>query len=142
MRSELQWSTVSKIDAADESAIERILDEHLLPAAGSFEKVPLGIYARDDSGKIVGGLTGYTLWTWLHVRLLAVSPEGRGKGLGTDLLTRAEAEARKRGCKNAFLDTFSFQARPFYEKMGYSVFGELPDFPPGHSRYYLRKELD
>jgi len=56
-------------------------------------------------------------------------------------LAQAEDEARKRGAKKAYLDTFSFQAPEFYKKYGYKVFGELKEFPPGHQRYYLTKEL-
>jgi hypothetical protein len=52
-----------------------------------------------------------------------------------------EAEAIRRGCHGAFLDTFSYQARPFYEKLGYEVFGTLEDYPPGHQRFYMRKRL-
>ena len=54
----------------------------------------------------------------------------------------AEAEAVRRGCASAYLDTFDFQARPFYERLGYQLFGQLDDFPPGGSRYFLRKRLD
>jgi hypothetical protein len=53
----------------------------------------------------------------------------------------AEAEARQRGAQHAYLDTFSFQAPGFYKKHGYQVFGELQDFPPGHQRYFLTKQL-
>ena len=52
-----------------------------------------------------------------------------------------EAEAIRRGCKGAYLDTFSYQARPFYEKLGYEVFGTLDDYPTGHQRFYMRKRL-
>ena len=57
-------------------------------------------------------------------------------------MARAEAEARARGCVGAWLDTFGFQARPFYEALGYAVFGALEDQPPGHRRYVLMKRLD
>lgn len=56
-------------------------------------------------------------------------------------LTLAEHEARQRGAKNAYLDTFSFQALNFYKRHGYQVFGELPNLPPGHQRYFLTKQL-
>jgi hypothetical protein len=63
------------------------------------------------------------------------------RGYGHRLMTLAEEEARERGAKNAYLDTFSFQAPDFYRRLGYEVFGELPDFPHGHQRYFFRKQL-
>lgn len=95
--------------------------------------------AADD--EIVGGVIGATHWDWLHIDLMWVKEELRGHGYGHRLLTLAEEEARKRGATNAYLDTFSFQAPGFYEQHGYRVFGELPDFPQGHRRYYLTKQL-
>jgi ribosomal protein S18 acetylase RimI-like enzyme len=65
----------------------------------------------------------------------------RDHGYGEQLLQQLEDEARKQGATHAFLDTFSFQALGFYQKYGYQVFGELPAFPAGHTRYYLKKEL-
>ena len=65
----------------------------------------------------------------------------RGCGYGHRLLTLLEDAARQHGAKNAYLDTFSFQAPDFYQKHGYQVFGTLKDFPVGHKRYYLRKQL-
>jgi GNAT superfamily N-acetyltransferase len=70
-----------------------------------------------------------------------IKEEVRGRGYGRRLLAMAEDEARQRGAKNAFLDTFSFQAPGFYEHFGYEVFGELGEFPAGHTRYFLRKQL-
>jgi GNAT superfamily N-acetyltransferase len=65
----------------------------------------------------------------------------RGRGYGHHLLTLAEDEARRRGARHAHLDTFSFQAPGFYEEHGYRVFGTLDDFPAGHQRYFMTKEL-
>ena len=103
---------------------------------------PLVLSARDDDGALVGGLVGETGWRWLHVALLWVREDRRGRGVGRRLLHAAEDEAAARGCRHAFLDTFDFQARPFYEREGYAVFGVQEDFPPGHTRYYLRRALD
>ena len=102
---------------------------------------PLVISARDSSGAIIGGLVGLTGWSWLHVDLLWVDDRHRGMGVGTDLLRAAEREAASRGVRHVDLDTFDFQARPFYEREGYSVFGILEDYPPGHTRYFMRKDL-
>ncbi len=90
---------------------------------------------------IVGGVIGVTYWNWFHIDLLWVQAELRGRGYGHQLLTLAEEEARQRGAKNAHLDTFSFQAPDFYGRHGYRVFGELQNFPPGHQRYYMVKQL-
>ena len=91
--------------------------------------------------EIVGGVLGETYWEWFYLDLIWVKEELRGRGYGHRLLTVAEDEARKRGAKNAYLDTFSFQAPDFYKQHGYQVFGELPDYPPGHQRYFLTKQL-
>lgn len=92
-------------------------------------------------GEALGGLWGYTSYGWLYVQLLAVEEAARGQGAGRELLRRAEAEALARGCHGAWLDTHEFQARGFYERLGYEVFGELADYPPGFARYFLRKAL-
>jgi GNAT superfamily N-acetyltransferase len=96
---------------------------------------------RGPDQEIVGGVIGATYWDWLHVDLMWVKEELRGRGFGHLLLTYAEDEARKRGARNAYLDTFSFQAPDFYQKHGYQVFGVLQDFPAGHQRFFLTKQL-
>ena len=102
---------------------------------------PLVLAARDATGTIVGGLVGMVGWKWLHLDLLWVDDTHRGMGVGTNLLRAAENEAALRGARHVDLDTFDFQAKPFYEREGYSVFGILEDYPPGHTRYFMRKDL-
>nr|WP_175800066.1 GNAT family N-acetyltransferase [Burkholderia anthina] len=102
---------------------------------------PLAVLATDADGAVVGGLWGGTAFGWLHVDLLVVPEAARGQGAGTRIMDLAEAEAVARGCHGAWLDTFDFQARPFYEKRGYVRFGELPDYPAGHTRIFLTKRL-
>jgi GNAT superfamily N-acetyltransferase len=95
----------------------------------------------DPNGTLQGGLLGYTHWQWLFVSHLWIAESVRGQGYGQSLLMRAEEEALSRGCHHAHLDTFDFQARGFYERLGYTVFGQLDDYPLGHARYFLRKTL-
>lgn len=95
----------------------------------------------DHSGTIAGGAIGEMNWGWLHLRILSVAPELRGAGWGRRLLQHIERLAVERGCRNAWVDTFSFQARPFYERQGYRVFGTLDGFPEGHQRFFLTKPL-
>jgi GNAT superfamily N-acetyltransferase len=96
---------------------------------------------RTPDEEIVGGIIGATYWDWFYLDLLWIKEELRGCGYGARLLNLAEDEARKRGAKNVYLDTFSFQAPGFYKKFGYRVFGELPEFPTGHTRYFMTKQL-
>jgi len=109
--------------------------------AGDDHSKLLCFVIKSPDQEILGGVIGSTYFDWLHVDLMWVKEELRGQGYGSQLLKMAEYEARKRGAKNTYLDTFSFQAPEFYKKHGYTVFGELADFPVGHQRYFMRKRL-
>jgi len=132
-----------------ESALAQSVRETVLDGLRSYNRrhAPppefqvLTLSARDDHGRVIGGLVGETGWRWLHVDLLWVEEPARQQGLGRALLHAAEQEAARRGCLHVYLDTFEFQAREFYEREGYSVFGVQEDYPPGSRRYYLRKAL-
>ena len=102
----------------------------------------LRVFARDADGTIIGGLLADTYWQYLEVHVVWVSEAHRNAGHASRLLNSAESEARQRGCKHAFLDTFSFQALGFYQKRGYSEFGRLEEFSGKHERHYLHKRLD
>jgi len=117
------------------------ISEYNLQQAGDDTGVYLCFVAKTPDQKVVGGVIGVTYYEWLFIQLMWVKEDLRSHGLGHRLLELAEDEGRKRGAKNAFLDTFSFQAPEFYKKYGYEVFGTLPDFPPGHTRYYMKKKL-
>ncbi len=101
----------------------------------------LNFVLRGDDGTVIGGLLGETNKGWLFIKALWVDEVHRGQDCGGRLLAAAETAARARGCIGVYLDTYSYQARPFYEKAGYAVFGELPDHPPGGAKYYLAKRL-
>jgi GNAT superfamily N-acetyltransferase len=103
---------------------------------------PLTIFLRDPDGNVTGGLLGETYWGWLHVSILWLEEGVRRQGYGSRLLELAEQEAVRRGCRRAHLDTMSFQSLPFYQQLGYQVFGELQDLPAGHSRIFLYKKLN
>ncbi|HEX8551979.1 MAG TPA: GNAT family N-acetyltransferase [Abditibacteriaceae bacterium] len=103
----------------------------------------LNLLLRDQhtDAAVQGGLLGYTHWGWLFVSHLWIAEPLRGQGYGRSLLDKAEEEALARGCRYAHLDTFDFQARDFYAKLGYMVFGQLHDYPAGHTRFFLQKAL-
>jgi RimJ/RimL family protein N-acetyltransferase len=103
---------------------------------------PLAIFLRDDRGAVLGGALGDVWGGWLELTFLWVAEPVRGQGYGKRLLQAAEEEARTQGCRGVFLSTFSFQAKPFYERLGYEVFGKLPDNPAGHALYFMKKSLE
>jgi GNAT superfamily N-acetyltransferase len=99
-----------------------------------------GIFARDASRGIQAGLVGQVYADWLFIALLWVHERLRRGGVGRALMTEAEHRARGYGCHSAWVDTFSFQAPGFYQKLGYREFGRI-DYPPDHQRIFLRKQL-
>ena len=124
----------------DIDELERRLDEHIGEIFGLLPPTQTAYFVRDELGEIVGGVNGnYGRFGWLYINALWVRADLRGLGYGRQLIKLIEDEAKEHGCRNAFLNTMSFQAPGFYKKLGYTVFGELEDFPAGHSRIWLRK---
>ncbi|MEO8621749.1 MAG: GNAT family N-acetyltransferase [bacterium] len=101
----------------------------------------IALYIRDAEQTIRGGIVGYLAWQWLSVDLLWVDEELRGRGYGAALLQQAESLARVAGCVGVRLDTYEFQARPFYEHHGYTVFAVLDGYPANTRTYHLTKRL-
>lgn len=128
-------------DSKDVETLSKGLSRHSESRNFPYDQQPLAIFIRNQNGEIIGGLSGSTIWGWLHISLFWISEELRGKGYGKKLIGLAEAEALARGCRKAHLDTFSFQALGFYQKLGYEIFGELEDFPENAKRFYLKKDL-
>ncbi|WP_424814261.1 GNAT family N-acetyltransferase [Roseococcus sp. YIM B11640] len=104
-------------------------------------KADLAVLVRDE-GRTVGGAIGSSYYGWAVIDLLWLPAALRREGLGRRVMAAVEEEARARGCIGVRLDTYSFQARGFYEKLGFTLFGTLPDHPPGHTRYWLAKRID
>jgi GNAT superfamily N-acetyltransferase len=102
---------------------------------------PVAIFLRDDRDAVLGGALGDVWGGWLDLVYLWIAEPLRGQGYGERLLQAAEDEARAHGCRGVFLETFGFQARPFYERYGYEVFAELPDRPAGYVSYFMKKTL-
>lgn len=127
------------VTAGDRRLIEEGLTRHALPTTLVPGFQPIAVLARDEQAVLIAGAVGTINWNWLHIQLVWVSQSLRRSGLGTRLLREIEQAATQRGCTRAHLDTFSYQARPFYERLGYRVFGTLEDYPPGHQRFFMAK---
>ena len=136
--------TIDVTDApaeADVAVIEAGLTAYNDGFGVANDRRPLCAFVRDAEGRVIGGATGRTDRGWLYLDCLWLPEDLRKGGLGGEVLRGAEREARARGCRRARLFTYSFQARGFYERHGYTVFGVLEDYPPGHSQIWMRKDL-
>lgn len=131
----------SKVTPGEEAFVVRGLLAFNEARIGPADERPVKFVARDSAGAVVGGVLGHTRWRWMYIAKLWVDESARGQGLGTRLMEAAEDLARSRGCTDVSLDTFDYQARPFYEKLGYELFGTLEGYPPGSRQFYLRKRL-
>ncbi len=135
---------IVRVENPEQSAwgiIGRNLDEFNRQQAGDYNPQRIGFVVQTPDQAIVGGIIAVTYWDWLAIDLMWLRENIRGRGYGHRLLTLAEDEGRRLGARHAFLDTFSFQAPDFYRKHGYQVLGVLQDFPAGHQRYYMTKQL-
>jgi len=136
--------SIAYVENPEESAwgiIGRGLHQYNQNQAGDDKFQRLCFVVQSSNGEIAGGVLAELYWDWSYIDLMWIEEELRGQGYGHRLLTQVENEARKRGAKQVYLDTFSFQAPDFYKQHGYQVLAKLQDFPMGHQRYFLSKKL-
>ncbi|MEW5825473.1 MAG: GNAT family N-acetyltransferase [Candidatus Bipolaricaulota bacterium] len=132
---------VSKAGESEATEVGNGLREYNHAAIGEIAYSPVWLAAKDAAGAVLGGFIGTVYLGWLAIDVLWVAESHRGRGVGAALLREAEKEAVELGARAAYLDTFRWQAREFYAKHGYSEFGRLEDFPTGHWRAFMRKDL-
>ena len=108
---------------------------------GSQQYEPMRLLVRDANGQVVGGLLGELYYNWLYIAILWLHEDIRGQGIGSRLMATAEEYAASRGRTHVHVDTLDFQAPLFYQRLGYTVWGELGPYGDGHTRYYLKKTL-
>ena len=128
-------------DPADEAKVFAGLRAFNERIAGPANEVRVSVFVRDGVHRVLGGLVGVVKYRWLHIDLLWLPEPMRGRGMGSALVHLAEKEAVARGCIGAHVETTDYQALPFYEKLGYEVFGTLEGYPPGSRAYCLGKRL-
>lgn len=128
---------------ADYQAILAPLIEYNQAQIGQARAEKLALLIKDETGNTQGGLYAKVSGQWLFIELLVVPEAARGQGMGAKLMNKVEVLAREKGCQGIWLDTFSFQAPDFYLGLGFSVFGELKDYPvAGHNRFFMQKRFD
>ena len=105
------------------------------------ESEPLNLYIEDEQGQLLAGLVAETFGNWLEIEYLFVKDDLRGQGIGSQLLQRAESEAKNRNCRYVFVNTYQFQAPAFYQKHDYQEVFTLKDYPCTGQRHYYQKNL-
>ncbi|HVV94327.1 MAG TPA: GNAT family N-acetyltransferase [Hyphomicrobiales bacterium] len=133
------------VEKDDEGEIFKTLVEALIAfnreAAGVGRGEPVVVTLRDDHGFLRGGVWGRVNGDSAYFDIVFLDEPLRGRGRGRAMMAAAEAEARRRGARDVWLYTLSWQARPFYEKLGYRCFAELPFMGGKHRRLFMAKEL-
>jgi len=105
-------------------------------------RISLIITAYDGDGSVLGGLIADTQFAWLKIDILSIRESSRRRGIGTQLMHLAEAEAIRRNCRYAYVDTMSYQAPDFYKRLGYTQCGFFPDWDShGHDKHEFMKRL-
>jgi GNAT superfamily N-acetyltransferase len=125
----------------DVEIVRQGLEAYNVARTGRDDARPLAIFLRDDAGRIVGGLYGWTFWDWLAIDILWLDAAVRHQQYGTRLIEQAEREALARGCRGVLLHTMSFQAPDFYRKLGYEEDDVLDGFAGQHQRHSFHKVL-
>lgn len=128
----------------DQAVLQRIIDgvrAYNFAVTGHQKPQPYGVFLLDEAGTIVGGVQASLWGNAVHIDALWVEEAYRGRGHGEALMHATEAHAMAQGKKLAYVETMSFQARPFYEKLGYEVFGQIEELADGHTFYILKKAL-
>lgn len=142
----LEAASISKVNDAsspDLNAVHRFYYDFLRgQGQGTPEvAVPVVYFLNDEAGDFAGGLSAERIGHWLNIKYLWVHDRLRAHGWGSKLMAQVEADAKSAGLQRAVIDDANTVTRPFFEKLGYAVFGEIKDFPPGQTRYFMQKTL-
>ncbi len=94
-----------------------------------------------DENKLVGGSSGYIAWQWYFLDEFWIDEKYRKRGIGTKIINVIEQFAKENNLLGVRVETWDFQSKGFYEKMGYNVYASFKDCPPGTIEYFLSKSL-
>lgn len=135
----IEESTREENELIDDGIVEYNLSKVPFTQEPSF--ISINRVIRLDGNMVAGINSMLYCWNCLYIDILWVKEEFRKEGYGSVLLNEVEKIAKEKGCKLIHLDTFDFQAKDFYIKHGYEVFGVLDDCPIEHKRYYMKKKI-
>lgn len=103
--------------------------------------IPLCYHIKDENGLIIAGINAFSCWQMVYISEFWIDSAYRNQGIGSMLIKKIEDEAQSKGAIVSHTDTFDWQAKDFYLKHGYEVFGTIENCPPGHRRFFLKKHF-
>lgn len=131
------------VDLDDVRYLIRRLEEHNhAHSPTEYRRNDLRLFVRDQNGQILGGLLGLVNMHCLVIQIVWIEDNYRGQGIGEDLVKQCEERGKQLGAIQCIVETTDFQARPFYEKLGYAVIASVADVPKGASLHILHKLLN
>ena len=136
----MEFEVEDQPDPLDLELLEFRIRSEASAATGLGAEVELAIFVR-EADVVVAGISGWTWGDCCELQNLWVDPRLRGRGLATELITAAEAEAAARGCTQTIHFTYDFQATALYEQTGYELIAQVEDFPSGTNALWFRKWL-
>lgn len=135
----MRWCSDEAVPAADLQALREGVILHGRQQAQGSDARDIACAAYDAQGALLAGACGRTEFERLYIDYLWVQPDHRGEGLGGDTLRRLEAQALRRGCRDALVETLLDDAAAIYEHLGYACIAHVHDFVPGFTRHTLLK---
>jgi ribosomal protein S18 acetylase RimI-like enzyme len=136
-----RWELTDQPTDAQVAALRQQLGQYNISTAHIDEGQDLAVFVHAPDGELIAGIVGWTWGQCLEISFLWVHPGYRERGYGARLVRQIEAAAVARACQVSALDTYSFQAPAFYEKLGYEAFGVIDGYPRGYQKIFYRKRL-
>lgn len=140
----MMYEIVNCIDNDAEYICDKLVEYNLsqIPKTQEIDFMNINKKIINENNDVIAGCVAKMYcWKVIYIDILWVDEKYRGYGFGKKLLNEIERVALEEGCSLIHLDTFDFQAKDFYIKQGYEMFGILEDCPENHCRYYLKKKL-
>jgi GNAT superfamily N-acetyltransferase len=128
-------------DAADVALLEEQVAAAAIAAAGLGDEQEFAIFARDDDGRIVAGISAIVWGGYCELQAMWVKESLRSRGLAFALIAGAEDEARRRGCTLVVFHAYDLLTRGLYERLGYETVGVIENCPAGSAARWYRKLL-
>lgn len=138
---EFAWVVNERPNEKDVQELKQHLRDYNVTHANSIDGYGIAIFVRDDQRQMVAGISGWLWGECLEIDYLWVQEAVRGQGVGKQLVIALEEAAVVRGCRQITLETFSFQAPEFYQKLGYNEFGVIDGFGNHFRKFYMQKRL-